>query len=39
LLADIMTVDSTTEQTSMLSHWLDEHAWDAPVLPGKTELH
>lgn len=39
LLADIMAVDSTTEQTSMLGHWLDEHASDAPVLPRMTELH
>lgn len=39
LLTDIMAVDSTTLQTSMLRHWLDEHAWDAPVLPRTTELH
>ena len=39
LLADIMSVVSTTVQVSMLSHWLDEHAADAPVLPRTTELH
>lgn len=39
LLADIMAVDSTTEQASMLSHWLEERAPDAPVLPLMTKLH
>ncbi|HEX2517979.1 MAG TPA: tRNA dihydrouridine synthase DusB [Castellaniella sp.] len=39
LLADIMAVDSTTEQASMLSHWLEERAPDAPVLPRMTKLH
>ena len=39
LLADIMTVESTAEQSARLRQWLDERPANAPAISSSTALH